>query len=216
VLVCVINSCACWWPSLTKRAHAYCDPSDFTGCQPAVKRQKQHRYSILRPPTPGRCGSIAKLCASPPALVAPCCCAPTVLPSTRAILEDDWVRSAVVVIVVRDALTDHRIVECVSLWDICLCCGPSRTSVHRVRFYAPPSPQWSFGSNLSFRPLAFRVYLCLCVRVCARSLLQLRLWACLSHVSTYRCAVRFSFSAAAAPAHTLRAPLLASSPLLAF
>jgi hypothetical protein len=45
-------------------------------------------------------------------------------------------------------------------------------------------------------------------------LLQMRLWACLSHVSTYRCAVRFSFSAAAAPAHTLRALLLASSPLL--
>ena len=47
-----------------------------------------------------------------------------------------------------------------------------------------------------------------------RVLLQMRLWVCLSHVYTYRCAVRFSFSAAAAPAHTLRALLLASSPLL--
>ena len=56
--------------------------------------------------------------------------------------------------------------------------------------------------------------MCLCVRVCVRVLLQMRLWVCLSHVYTYRCAVRFSFSAAAAPAHTLRALLLASSPLL--
>jgi hypothetical protein len=53
-----------------------------------------------------------------------------------------------------------------------LCCGPSRTSVDHVRSFAPPSPQWSFDINLSFRPLELRVYLCLCVRVCARSLLQ--------------------------------------------
>jgi hypothetical protein len=82
------------------------------------------------------------------------------------------VRSAVVVIVVRDALTDQRFVVCVrvSLWDICLCRGPSRTSVHRVR--------WLFGFKLSFRSLAFRVY-CVCahVHVCVRVLLQLRLWA---------------------------------------
>jgi len=127
------------------------------------------------------------------------------------------VRSAVVVIVVRDASTDPRFVErvCVSLWDICLCRGPSRTSVHHVRCYVPPSPSWSFGFKLSFHSLAFRpVSMCLCVRVCVRVLLQMRLWACLSHVSTYRCAERFSFSAAAAPAHTLRAPLLPSSPQL--
>jgi hypothetical protein len=103
---------------------------------------------------------------------------------------------------------------CVSLWDICLCRGPSRTPVHHVRCYVPPSRSWSFGFKLSLRSLAFRVCMCLCVRVCVRVLLQMRLWACLSHVSTYRCAIRFSFSAAAAPAHTLRASLLASSPLL--
>jgi len=104
---------------------------------------------------------------------------------------------------------------CVSLWDICLCRGPSRTPVHHVRCYVPPSPSWSFGFKLSFHSLAFRpVSMCLCVRVCVRVLLQMRLWACLSHVSTYRCAVRFSFSAATAPAHTRREPLLASSPLL--
>ena len=85
---------------------------------------------------------------------------------------------------------------------------------HHVRCYVPPSRSWSFCFKLSFRSLAFRVYMCLCVRVCVRVLLQMRLWACLSHVSTYRCAVRFSFSAAAAPAHTLRAPLLPSSPQL--
>ena len=114
-------------------------------------------------------------------------------------------RSAVVVVVVRDASTDPRFVEsvCVSLWDICLCRGPSRISVHHVRCYVPPSPSWSFP-----------VSMCLCVRMCVRVLLQMRLWACLSHVSTYRCAVRFSFSATAAPAHTLQAPLLPSSPLL--
>jgi hypothetical protein len=77
------------------------------------------------------------------------------------------VRSAVVVIVVRDALTDHRIVECGSLWDMCLCCGPSRTYVDHVRFYAPPSPQWSFDINLSFRPLEFRVSLFVRTCVCA-------------------------------------------------
>jgi hypothetical protein len=55
-------------------------------------------------------------------------------------------------------------------------------------------------TELAFRPVS----MCLCVRVCVRVLLQMRLWACLSHVSTYSCAVRFSFSAAAAPAHTLR------------
>jgi hypothetical protein len=117
---------------------------------------------------------------------------------------------------VRDALTDHRIVGCVSLWDMCLCCGPSRTSVDHVRSYAPPSPVrgWSFGFKLSFRPLAFRVYLCLCVHAFACALLQLRQWACLSHALTNRSTVRFSFSAATAPAHALRAPLLPSSPLL--
>jgi hypothetical protein len=72
------------------------------------------------------------------------------------------VRSAVVVIVVRDASTDQRFVECVcmSLWDICLCRGPSRTPVHHVRCYVPPSRSWSFGFKLSLRSLAFRV----CVR----------------------------------------------------
>jgi hypothetical protein len=123
------------------------------------------------------------------------------------------VRSAVVVIVVRDASTDQRFVECV-----CGRCGTFvsfRTPVHHVRCYMPPSPSWSFGFKLSFHSLAFRpVSMCLCVRVCVRVLLQMRLWACLSHVYTCRCAVRFSFSAAAAPAHTLRAPLLPSSPLL--
>ena len=99
-------------------------------------------------------------------------------------------------------------------WGICVCRGPSRTPIHHVRCYVPPSRSWSFGFKLSLRSLAFRVCMCLCVRMCVRVLLQMRLWACLSHVSTYRCAVRFSFSAAAAPAHTLRAPLLASSPLL--
>jgi hypothetical protein len=74
---------------LIKRTHTSCDPSAIAGGQPAVERQKQHRYSILRPPTRGRCGSIAILCASPPALVAPCRCAPSVMPTTRAILEDD-------------------------------------------------------------------------------------------------------------------------------
>jgi hypothetical protein len=78
----------------------------------------------------------------------------------------------------------------------------------------PPSRSWSFGFRFSLRSFAFRVCMCLCVRVCVRVLLQMRLWVCLSHVYTYRCAVRFSFSAAAAPAHTLRALLLASSPLL--
>jgi hypothetical protein len=90
---------------------------------------------------------------------------------------------------------------CVSLWDICLCRGPSRTPVHHVRCYVPSSRSWSFCFKLSFHSLAFRVYMCLCVRVCVRVLLQMRLWACLSHASTYRCAVCF-FSAAAAPAHT--------------
>jgi hypothetical protein len=116
------------------------------------------------------------------------------------------VRSAVVVIVARDASTDQRFAECVcvcvSLWDICLCRGPSRTPVHHVCCNVPPSRSWSFCFKLSFRSLAFRVCMCLCVRVCVRVLPQMRLWACLSHVSTYRCAVRFSFSAAAAPAHT--------------
>jgi hypothetical protein len=97
---------------------------------------------------------------------------------------------------------------------ICLCRGPSRTPVHHVRCYVPPSRSWSFGFKLSLSSFAFRVCMCLCVRVRVRVLLQMRLWACPSHVSAYRCAVRFSFSAAAAPAHTLRAPLLASSPLL--
>ena len=63
-------------------------------------------------------------------------------------------------------------------------------------------------------PPAFRVYLCLCVRAFACALLQLRQWACLSHALTNRSTVRFSFSAATAPAHALRAPLLPSSPLL--
>jgi len=65
---------------LIKRAHASCDPSAIAGGQPAVERQKQHMYSILRPPTRGRCGSIAILCASPPALVAPVVLPPVVVP----------------------------------------------------------------------------------------------------------------------------------------
>jgi len=104
-----------------------------------------------------------------------------------------------VVIVVRDVLTDPRFVECV-----CVVVGHlslSRSFSHHA------SVTFMGGFKLSFHSVAFRVCMCLCVRVCVRVLVQLRLWACLSHVFTYRCAVRFSFSAAAAPAHTLRTPL---------
>jgi len=73
---------------LIKRTHTSCDPSAIAGGQPAVERLNQDRYSILRPPTRGRCGSIAILC------ISSCACCPLSLcphrhAPTRAILEDD-------------------------------------------------------------------------------------------------------------------------------
>ena len=110
-------------------------------------------------------------------------------------------RSGVVVIVVRDALTDQR--RCGAFASVAV--------LPALQFIMSAATCISFmvvRCKLSFNSFAFRpVSLCLCVRVCVRVLVQLRLWACLSHVFTYRCAVRFSFSAAAAPAHTLRTPL---------
>ena len=108
----------------------------------------------------------------------------------------------------RDALTDQR--RCGAFASVAV--------LPALQFIMSAATCISFmvvRCKLSFHSFAFRpVSVCLCVRVCVRVLLQMRLWACLSHVSTYRCAVRFSFSATAAPAHTLQAPLLPSSPLL--
>jgi hypothetical protein len=104
---------------LIKRAHASCDPSAIAGGQPAVERQKQRMYSILRPPSRGRCGSIAILCASPPVLVAPCRCAPTVMPTTHAILKDDgapwWLSLCVMCGLIRASLSVCVVVGHLSL-----------------------------------------------------------------------------------------------------
>jgi len=60
------------------------------------------------------------------------------MPATRAILEDD---GCVVVIVVRDALTDQR--RCGAFVSVVV------LPALQVIMYAAPSPSWSFGFKLS-------------------------------------------------------------------
>ena len=49
---------------------------------------------------------------------------------------------------------------------MCLCRGPSRTSVHHVRCYVPTSPSWSFGFKFLRVPSVY-VFVRTCVCACA-------------------------------------------------
>jgi len=76
------------------------------------------------------------------------------------------VRGAVVVVVVRDALTDQRFVESVCRCGTCV----SVAVLLALQFImsAATCPRLPHGRSVS-SSFAFRVYMCLCVRVCVRA-----------------------------------------------